>query len=86
MIQGSHLLEPPPRSEEVIYEWKCDKCGLAGSTKLGTHDPAAKIFTQMKKNHDQRSRTGEKMPDRAGHFKLAEPACRHPRFAWARVV
>ena len=84
MIQGSHLLEPPPRSEVVSYEWRCDKCQLAGTVRLGTHDPAAKIFTQMRNNHHARSRKIGKTED-GRDIVQDDPKCRYPHFSWARV-
>jgi hypothetical protein len=82
MINGSHMLEPPPRSEDFWIEWSCEKCGLFGKASVGYNDPAREVFANMLRNHDNQSRPT--LPD-GGPNKNIEPACKYPTFKWVRI-
>ena len=84
MINGSHLLEPPPRSELVQIEWKCTKCGLFGTASLALEEPAARIFSKMARNHKIQSTPND--PTRPGKKLKVDPACMYPVFNWARIL
>jgi hypothetical protein len=83
MIRGSHMLEPPPRSEDFWIEWKCQKCGLFGKSSVAHSEPAREVFANMLRNHDNQSRprTPNGEPD-----KNQDPACQYPTFQWARIT